>query len=115
MTKVSNNATRSISHSLISWCLVVIGPAEIKSSVSDFERALKDLYIEGGGDCPESSIGGIKMALEVSHPKSFIFVFTDAPPKDVQKMDDVVDLVQATQSKVSNNWRCDSNQPDSSL
>jgi hemicentin len=40
------------------------------------------------------------MALDVSRPKSFILVFTDAPPKDVQKIDDVIDLVQTTQSKV---------------
>lgn len=71
--------------------------------MDDFQNALDDLYADGGGDCPEASVGGIKKALEVSWPNSFIFVFTDAPPKDVELQDEVIDLVQATKSRVSDN------------
>ena len=83
--------------------ILVIGPDQTTKSKTEFEKMLANLRVYGGGDCMEPSIGAIKRALEVCQPKSFIFVFTDAPPKDVHLVDEVIDLVQATQSKVSNN------------
>ena len=55
----------------------------------------------GGGDCPESAIGGINLALESALPKSLVFVFTDATASDFKIDIESIDLIQKKQATVS--------------
>uniref|UniRef100_A0A668AGU1 Hemicentin 2 n=1 Tax=Myripristis murdjan TaxID=586833 RepID=A0A668AGU1_9TELE len=94
LEKTLNRRTRPIKNFvLVPFHDPALGQADLISNMCDS-------FSQGGGDCPEMSIGAIKKALEVSLPGSFIYVFTDARAKDYRLKRDVLQLVQLRQSQV---------------
>ncbi|XP_046397013.1 hemicentin-1-like isoform X2 [Ischnura elegans] len=79
----------------------LVGPVSVSEDPEDFVKALDQLEIYGGDDCPEMSTVGILQALQNAYPNSFLYVFTDAPAKDYQAYNDVVEVVQRKHAQVN--------------
>lgn len=62
---------------------------------------LNGIKIDGGRDCPEMALTGIKRALELADFKSYAFVFTDADAKDFSLKRSVLEIIQKKQAIVS--------------
>lgn len=90
-------------HSFTVCAISEVGPVIVTTDPDDFQHELRNLYVQGGGDCPEMSISAIKKAIEHSLPNSFIYVFTDARSKDFYLTEEVLAMIQKKQSQVCNN------------
>ncbi|XP_026331776.1 hemicentin-1-like [Hyposmocoma kahamanoa] len=77
-----------------------VGPAIVTKDKEVFKTALDDVRVYGGGDCPEKSLTGIHLALNVSRSRSFVYVFTDATAADHGLVGNVLDSIQRKQSQV---------------
>ena len=53
-------------------------------------QAVDAITAHDGGDCPELGMTGILNALSLANPDSVVIVLTDAGPKDIEKMDEVI-------------------------
>ncbi|XP_058029124.1 von Willebrand factor A domain-containing protein 7-like [Ahaetulla prasina] len=78
-----------------------VGPIIKTESVDKLESAISSLTVSGGGDCPEMSMSGLKLALQESMPRSKIFVFTDAGAKDEHLKAEVEILTESTKSVIN--------------
>ena len=62
--------------------------------IAEFLADVGNLTTGGGGDIPDPSIGAIIRAIEASEPGSPIYVFTDAPASDSNRLNEVETLVR---------------------
>lgn len=62
---------------------------------------LKNVVIDGGGDCPEFAADGILKAVNLSREGSTLFVFTDADAKDENRRSEVESAARAKKITIS--------------
>ncbi|XP_052744510.1 hemicentin-1 [Bicyclus anynana] len=78
-----------------------VGPATVTKDIEVFKKALASVgRVYGGGNCPEMTLKGIQLALNVSRPHSFLYVFTDASAYDHKLVGKVLDAIQRQQTQV---------------
>nr|XP_046186079.1 von Willebrand factor A domain-containing protein 7-like isoform X2 [Oncorhynchus gorbuscha]XP_046186089.1 von Willebrand factor A domain-containing protein 7-like isoform X2 [Oncorhynchus gorbuscha]XP_046186098.1 von Willebrand factor A domain-containing protein 7-like isoform X2 [Oncorhynchus gorbuscha] len=77
------------------------GPLMRTTDPNVFKAQINALNADGGGDFPEMSLSGLQLALTGAPPSSEIFLFTDAPPKDLNLMGTVIALIERTKSVVT--------------
>ena len=57
--------------------------------------------VDGGGDCPELALQGLKNAIESGLQNSPAFLFSDASAKDYALYDELAALIQRKQTNVN--------------
>lgn len=67
---------------------------------ADIQSWLGAIKVHGGDDCPEFSLTGIQAAATVANANSQVFVFTDATPKDPQKINYITSLITEKKLRV---------------
>ncbi|XP_049878487.1 hemicentin-2-like [Pectinophora gossypiella] len=65
-----------------------------------FKKALEDITVDGGDDCPEMALTGLKLALENSRDGSIVYLFSDADAKDHEKLETVKKLAKEKNCKL---------------
>ncbi|XP_016323699.1 von Willebrand factor A domain-containing protein 7-like isoform X2 [Sinocyclocheilus anshuiensis] len=74
----------------------------IRTTDSDVMKSeISKIKADGGGDTPEMCLSGLQLALTGAPSSSFIYVFTDAPPKDTHLEKTINALIRSTKSTVS--------------
>ncbi len=77
------------------------GVTMVTEDIEEFLDSVRNLRANGGGDCPEPSMGALIRAIRASEPGSQIFVYTDASASDVSRLDEVLALIQAKRVRVT--------------
>ncbi|XP_039748100.1 hemicentin-1-like [Pararge aegeria] len=77
-----------------------VGPPLIKSDPEELLNLIDLIEVSGGHDCPEDSLAAIEKALQISKPKSYIYVFTDAQAKSQIRLETIQKLCRTRGSQV---------------
>ncbi|XP_071360796.1 von Willebrand factor A domain-containing protein 7-like [Trachinotus anak] len=77
------------------------GPIIRTTDPDKMKREVSKIKENGGGDIPEMCLSGLQLALTSAPASSHIYVFTDAPPKDIVLKDTINALIRSTKSTVS--------------
>lgn len=77
-----------------------MGPVTETFDPSVIMYKLNKVTIKGGGDCAEMGISAVVQALKTIKSNSYVYVFTDAPPKDTHLVEEALELIQRKQSQV---------------
>ncbi|XP_034516376.1 von Willebrand factor A domain-containing protein 7 isoform X2 [Ailuropoda melanoleuca] len=77
------------------------GPVFTTSDPDSFWQQLNEIHALGGGDEPEMCLSALELALLHTPPRSDIFVFTDASPKDAILTNRVESLTQERRCRVT--------------
>nr|XP_060617059.1 von Willebrand factor A domain-containing protein 7-like [Anolis sagrei ordinatus] len=101
LREYSTSSDAPFNYILVPFNDPVVGPVMKTDKVDVFSSYISNLKVHGGGDCPEMSLGGLKLALQESLPRSKIFSFTDAGAKDASLKDEIKVLGDSTGSTVS--------------
>uniref|UniRef100_A0A8C2KG00 von Willebrand factor A domain-containing protein 7-like n=1 Tax=Cyprinus carpio TaxID=7962 RepID=A0A8C2KG00_CYPCA len=74
----------------------------IRTTDSDVMKSeISKIRAHGGGDTPEMCLSALQLALTGAPSSSHIYVFTDAPPKDMHLEKTISALIRSTKSSVS--------------
>ncbi|KAI5633525.1 hemicentin-1-like [Phthorimaea operculella] len=65
-----------------------------------FKKALNDIQVNGGGDCPEVALTGLELALQEARKNSFVYLFTDASAKDNNKTETVTTMAKENKCRL---------------
>ncbi|XP_070772872.1 von Willebrand factor A domain-containing protein 7-like [Enoplosus armatus] len=79
----------------------VFGPLIKTTDPEVFKMVINSLSASGGGDEEELSLSGLQLALTAAPSNSEIFLFTDAPAKDINLESTVTALIERTQTVVN--------------
>ncbi|XP_037115899.1 von Willebrand factor A domain-containing protein 7 [Syngnathus acus] len=77
------------------------GPLFRTTDPDQMKAEISKIKVAGGGDHPEMCLSGLQLALTGSPASSHIYIFTDAPAKDIHLKDTIVALIRSTKSTVS--------------